>query len=122
MTFGLTLEKLIVIAVIAAMFIGPARLPAFAAALARTVRRAREFLRTSSDRVKEELGTDLADTDWRSLDPRQYDPRRIIREALLDAPPAAEESTSSAQTSVLPDDIPRRQRSAASSLTTDEPA
>ncbi|HEV7169154.1 MAG TPA: Sec-independent protein translocase TatB, partial [Micrococcaceae bacterium] len=31
----------------------------------------------------EGLGPEFEDVDWRKLDPRQYDPRRIIREALL---------------------------------------
>ena len=33
------------------------------------------------------MGEDFDDVDWRTLDPRQYDPRRIIREALLDDAP-----------------------------------
>lgn len=32
--------------------------------------------------MREELGPDFDDMDWKKLDPRQYDPRRIIREAL----------------------------------------
>ncbi|MFB7892264.1 Sec-independent protein translocase TatB [Microbacterium sp. NPDC056044] len=84
MTFGLTIEKLVMIAFIAAMLIGPTRLPAYAAALARTVRRTREFLRDTTDRVKGDLGPEIGDVDWRSLDPRRYDPRRIVLQALLD--------------------------------------
>ncbi|MFE5411072.1 Sec-independent protein translocase TatB [Microbacterium sp. NPDC056569] len=84
MTLGLTLEKLILIAFIAAMFIGPARLPVYAAALARAVRRAKAYARDMSGRVKDELGPELTEVDWRSLDPRRYDPRRIVREALWD--------------------------------------
>jgi sec-independent protein translocase protein TatB len=34
--------------------------------------------------MKDELGEGFEDLDWKKLDPRQYDPRRIIREALLD--------------------------------------
>lgn len=33
------------------------------------------------------MGEDFDEVDWRTLDPRQYDPRRIIREALLDDAP-----------------------------------
>ena len=36
------------------------------------------------DRMREEMGPDFNDVDWKKLDPRQYDPRRIIREALLE--------------------------------------
>ncbi len=88
MTFGLTFDKLIILAVIAAFLIGPTRLPAYAAKLAQVVRRLREFTDTAKERVNAELGEDGAELlDWKSLDPRQYDPRRIIREALTDDPP-----------------------------------
>ncbi len=89
MVFGLTIEKLLVIAVIAAFLIGPERLPRYAEALARFTNRSREFLRGARSRVKDEMGPEFDEVDWRKLDPRQYDPRRIIREALLDDPPTA---------------------------------
>jgi len=38
----------------------------------------------ANSQLKEELGEGYEDVDWRKLDPRQYDPRRIIREALLE--------------------------------------
>lgn len=34
--------------------------------------------------MREEVGPEFDEVDWRKLDPRQYDPRRIIKEALLD--------------------------------------
>lgn len=89
MFFGLTIEKLLVIGVIAAFLIGPERLPRYAETLARVTNRARDFLRGAKSRVQEEMGPEFDDVDWRKLDPRQYDPRRIIREALLDDPPTA---------------------------------
>jgi len=43
--------------------------------------------------MKDELGEGFEDLDWKKLDPRQYDPRRIIREALLeDDKPAVKHS------------------------------
>jgi len=43
--------------------------------------------------MKDELGEGFEDLDWKKLDPRQYDPRRIIREALLeDDEPAVKHS------------------------------
>ena len=87
MFFGLTIEKLLLIGVIAAVLIGPERLPRYAEGLAHWASRARDFLRGARSRVKEEMGPDFDDVDWRKLDPRQYDPRRIIREALLDDAP-----------------------------------
>jgi sec-independent protein translocase protein TatB len=38
----------------------------------------------AKEQLREEVGDEIVDMDWRKLDPRQYDPRRIIREALLD--------------------------------------
>lgn len=90
MIFGLTFEKLIVIGVIAALILGPDRLPRYAELLAQLVKRARVMLGTAKERMQDELGDDV---DWRTLDPRQYDPRRIIREALLDDAPTAEAPT-----------------------------
>lgn len=85
--FGLTWEKLLLIAVIAGMLIGPERLPRYAEGLARLTVKARDWVSGAKTRVQEEMGEGLDDVDWRKLDPRQYDPRRIIREALLDDAP-----------------------------------
>jgi sec-independent protein translocase protein TatB len=87
MMFGLTFEKLLVIALIAVFLIGPQRLPEYAARFATLIKRLKAFTDTAQDRVKAELGDDADLLDWKSLDPRQYDPRRIIREALTDDPP-----------------------------------
>lgn len=89
MFFGLTIEKLMLIGVIAAFIIGPERLPRYAESLARFATRGREMMKGAKSRVREEIGPDFEDVDWRKLDPRQYDPRRIIREALLDDAPVA---------------------------------
>jgi sec-independent protein translocase protein TatB len=34
--------------------------------------------------VRDELGPDVDDIEWKKLDPRQYDPRQIVRTALAD--------------------------------------
>jgi len=78
--------KLLFIAVLAMFLVGPEKLPDYAARLARFVRAARGMLDDAKDRVKEELGPDFDEEEWRKLDPRQYDPRRIIRDALLEPP------------------------------------
>ena len=83
---GLGFEKLLVIGVIALFLVGPEKLPDYAARLARFVRAARRMLDDAKDRVREELGPDFDEEEWRKLDPRQYDPRRIIRDALLEPP------------------------------------
>jgi len=87
MFFGLTIEKLLLIGVIAALIVGPERLPRYAEALGQFTRRARDWISSARTRVRDEMGEDFDDVDWRTLDPRQYDPRRIIREALLDDAP-----------------------------------
>lgn len=87
MFFGLTIEKLLLIGLIAALIVGPERLPRYAESLATFTRRARDWVSSAKTRVREEMGEDFDDVDWRTLDPRQYDPRRIIREALLDDAP-----------------------------------
>jgi len=84
--FGLTFEKLLLIAVIAVFLLGPDRLPHYAAQLARLVRSLKNLADGAKDRMREEMGPDFDEVDWKKLDPRQYDPRRIIREALVDDP------------------------------------
>lgn len=84
MSFGLTFDKLLIIALIAVFLIGPDRLPSYAAQLARLVKTLRGFADGAKDRMREEMGPEFDEVDWRKLDPRQYDPRRIIREALLE--------------------------------------
>jgi sec-independent protein translocase protein TatB len=85
--FGLTIEKLVVIAVIAAFIIGPERLPLYAGRVAGFVRGLRDLADSAKLRVKEELGDEYDTVEWTKLDPRQYDPRRIVREALSDSAP-----------------------------------
>ncbi|MBZ6371034.1 MULTISPECIES: Sec-independent protein translocase family protein [Microbacterium] len=107
MFFGLDWDKLVLILIVAALLVGPERLPRYAETLARLTVRAREWLSGAKTRVKEELGDDFDDVEWRKLDPRQYDPRRIIRDALLEDAPvptvqAAAVGTAIASTATTP--------------------
>ncbi len=77
---------MLVIGVIALFVIGPDRLPDYAARLGRLVRTGRRMLDDAKVRVRDELGEEFDEEQWRKLDPRQYDPRRIIRDALLEPP------------------------------------
>lgn len=88
-SFGLSFEKLFVIAIIAVILLGPERLPYYASQLAKLVRGVRDLANGAKERMREEMGPDFDDVDWKKLDPRQYDPRRIIREALTDEPAPA---------------------------------
>jgi sec-independent protein translocase protein TatB len=85
--FGLTFEKLVVIGVIAAMVLGPERLPRYAELLGTWVRKLRHSTTGAKARLREELGEDFDDIDWKKLNPRQYDPRQIVRNALMDDGP-----------------------------------
>ena len=87
MSFGLSFEKLFIIAIIAVILLGPERLPYYASQLAKLVRGMRDLANGAKERMREEMGPDFDDVDWKKLDPRQYDPRRIIREALIDDEP-----------------------------------
>lgn len=86
MSFGLTVEKLFIIGLIAMLVVGPERLPRFAAQFAQFVRRVRDFARGAEARLRDEVGDDFDLTELKKLDPRQYDPRVIIRDALNEEP------------------------------------
>lgn len=85
--FGLTIEKFLLIGIIAVFLVGPDKLPHYAAQLGRLVRRLRALAGGTTDRLRAEMGPEFEEVDWKKYDPRQYDPRRIIRDALLDNDP-----------------------------------
>lgn len=89
MSFGLTFEKVIIVLVIAAFLVGPERLPGYAAQLARLTRSLKQLASGARDRMREEMGPEFDEVDWARLDPRRYDPRRIVRDALLEDEPAS---------------------------------
>lgn len=109
-SFGLTIEKLLLIGIIAIFLIGPDRLPAYSAQFARLIRRLRDMASGAKDRMRDELGPDFDDMDWKKLDPRQYDPRRIIREALLESPEAEASPTAAEQPVVMESAYQKRKR------------
>lgn len=82
--FNVNGGELVVILLVLALVVGPDRLPEYAEQLARFVRGARDYARQARQRVDDEVGEGFGDVDWASLDPRRYDPRRIVRDALLD--------------------------------------
>ena len=94
--FGLTFDKLLVIGVLAVFLLGPERLPGYASKLAQLVRSLRDMANGAKARMRDEMGPEFDEVEWQKLDPRQYDPRRIIRDALLDAPEAATKPVSGA--------------------------
>ncbi|MEB7503492.1 Sec-independent protein translocase TatB [Arthrobacter koreensis] len=82
--FGINGYELIILAILAVAILGPERLPEYASQLARLVRELRRMASGAREQLREEVGPEIDEVDWRKLDPRQYDPRRIIKEALLD--------------------------------------
>ncbi|MFM6971938.1 MAG: sec-independent translocase [Rhodoluna sp.] len=79
--FGLSGEKLLILGLIAVFVLGPDRLPHYAQQLAKFVKSLRKMIDGAKGQLETEIGEEL---DWKKLDPRQYDPRRIIREALAE--------------------------------------
>ena len=78
--------ELLIIVVIAMIVVGPERLPEYAQRLREFAVRGRTYVRQGQQSLSEELGSDI---DWTKLDPRQYDPRTIVREALADGTASA---------------------------------
>ena len=124
MSFGLTFDKLLIIAVIAVFLIGPDRLPGYAAQLGRLARSLRDMANGAKDRMREEMGPEFDEVDWTTLDPRKYDPRRIIREALTDVDPFAEEAPAPvvARASVNENSAYLQRKRQREALNSDEPA
>nr|WP_250648990.1 MULTISPECIES: Sec-independent protein translocase TatB [unclassified Actinomyces] len=62
--------------------IGPQRLPEYTRKLTQWVRQLRLFLDNAKAQIAEEVGPELADLNLQDLNPRNYDPRKIVRDAL----------------------------------------
>jgi len=81
---GLTFDKILVILIIGLIIVGPERLPGYAKKLGEVTRNVRRMASGAKDRIRDEMGPEFDEVEWQKLDPRQYDPRRIIRDALLE--------------------------------------
>ena len=80
--FGISGSEFLVIVLVAVVVVGPQRLPEYTRKLTQMVRQLRVFLDNARSQIAEEVGPEMADLDLSSLDPRQYDPRKIVRDAL----------------------------------------
>ena len=80
--FGISGSEFLVIILVAVVVVGPQRLPEYTRKLTQMVRQLRVFLDNARSQIAEEVGPEMADLDLSSLDPRQYDPRKIVRDAL----------------------------------------
>jgi sec-independent protein translocase protein TatB len=83
--FGVGLPELAVIAFVAVLVFGPDKLPEFARQAGRMARKVREFANDARDELREELGPDYADLDFKDLDPRTI-VRKHIMEAMNEDP------------------------------------
>lgn len=112
---GLTFDKLVIVALIAAVIVGPQRLPQYAQRLAETVRAIRSFMDTARKHAEAEVGAPLSAADWEQWDIRRYDPRRVLREALedsresetADSPPGEPAADPPAEPQVPPEEKPK---------------
>ncbi|WP_307781313.1 twin-arginine translocase TatA/TatE family subunit [Agilicoccus flavus] len=84
MVIGINFWEAVIIIVVALVVIGPERLPHYAARLRTGVRELRRMATGAKEQLREQMGPEFDDIDWKAYDPRQYDPRRIVREALLE--------------------------------------
>ena len=76
--------EVLVLIVVGLVVLGPERLPGAIRWATTSLRQARDYLSGMTTQLREDMGPEFDDIDWRKLDPRQYDPRRIVREALSD--------------------------------------
>ncbi|WP_313022523.1 twin-arginine translocase TatA/TatE family subunit [Mobilicoccus sp.] len=100
--------EFVVILILAFLLIGPERLPEVLAKARHYIREVRKMADGARDQLREQMGPEFDDIDWKAYDPRQYDPRRIVREALME-PDEADTRTTGApgDEDDLADDGPR---------------
>ncbi|PKZ38742.1 Sec-independent protein translocase TatB [Kocuria rhizophila] len=110
--FGITGGEAIIILIVALVIIGPERVPEYAQKFKELVKTIRGYATGATEDLKETLGPEFSDMDWRKLDPRQYDPRVIVREALMedDQERAGGSTASTAVTSVAAPTVRRLAR------------
>lgn len=98
--FGLSGEKILLLGLLAVLILGPERLPGYAQTLAEWIKKLKRMVDNYQKQAKDELGAGFEDLDWKKLDPRQYDPRRIVKDALREelSPFTAAVSTAAAVT------------------------
>lgn len=83
MIAGINGSEALILLVIVLIVVGPERLPRYAAQLGKFIRSIRVMLTDAQTRVRDELAQEGEEIPWDKLDPRQYDPRRIVRDAVM---------------------------------------
>lgn len=82
--FGINGPEAVIIVLIALFVIGPDRIPEYAEQLRELVKAAKRYATGAKTDLQDTFGPEFAEVDWKKLDPRQYDPRTIVRQALLE--------------------------------------
>lgn len=80
--FGISGGEFFVILLVIVIVVGPQRLPEYTRKLTQLVRQLRLFIDNAKEQIAEEVGPELGDLNLKDLDPRNYDPRKIVRDAL----------------------------------------
>ncbi|SEJ33894.1 twin-arginine translocase TatA/TatE family subunit [Demequina mangrovi] len=101
--FDINGGELLVLVLVAIVVIGPERMPEYAKQLRDLVVRGRDMFQSSKASLKAEVGDQV---DWSQLDPRQYDPRRIVRDALNEPSSPAGAATARRVTQATPGEAP----------------
>ena len=78
--FGVGLQEMFVIALVAVFVFGPDRLPDVARQAGKMARQLRNFATAARDELRTELGPEYADLQLRDLDPRT-----IVRKHIIEA-------------------------------------
>ena len=71
--FGINGWEIVLLALIAVFVLGPERLPEYAQKLAQLIKKARVMAEGAKGQLKDQLGPEYQDINWRQYDPRQYD-------------------------------------------------
>lgn len=109
--FGISLEHLLILAVVGLFILGPQRLPEAAAWLGRTTKLIRHYVGGAREQIKSELGPDydeLRDTMGQLNSLRKVNPAETVRKSLFDVGAPAAAPVAEASESVDPQDRARR--------------
>lgn len=80
--FGISGSEFLVLLLVVIVVVGPRRLPEYTRRLTRLVRQLRLFLDNAKEQIAQEVGPELGELNLEDLNPRNYDPRKIVRDAL----------------------------------------
>ncbi|MCS4483966.1 twin-arginine translocase TatA/TatE family subunit [Gleimia sp. 6138-11-ORH1] len=82
MSFPISGPEFLVLLLVLTIIIGPSRLPDVARSITKWIKAARMQLAKLKAELNENSELGLSDIDLSALDPRKYDPRRLVKEAV----------------------------------------